>query len=480
MMESTATAASSNGQFDIEVGRKLHAQSMGVDVDRVSVVRLELDALLSQGTLIDVDVKGIAQFMATASFEELGIPIKDMRSKRYTTGKKYLIPHDYLSPLISLETQFRTSLLRWSLDIEGFRPWRYLKATAIDGKSAYENWREEWEKLQGLLSEAVAKIITDYPLLQAALVADFSEVAEEAWTAIRSRDAAYAQQRDAWAQDAAAHLDQQPDLSMALHTLGHVAWEQIYRGEDAAEREAFYEALQEHGLMLHGKKRGRAWTLEQAALHAWEEMQSRTFKARIVAKALGKLPSPERIQETVKATYRTGYLLNQADVIRQNQQAKAESQAIRQKELALSQAEQKMWAMRQAEMQHAREQLQEIASPFSEVMSKLKTQIYDDVMSLKAIIDERGYLPGRAGEKAKGLRELYNLMALQSDAKLEEALKALDTALIPTGDKKVKGVSKYDVLAISSALLEIANQTHASTTAEITDQFSGWNALELD
>ena len=468
-----------NGQvIDVEAGKLAHAEQYGVNKDNVSVIRLELNALLQQGTLIDVDVRGVRQFMSAASFEELGVPLKDMRSKRYRTGLKYLIPPEYVLRLQTIEARIRMSLTRYSKDIEGFRPWRYLKATAIEGKSAYELWKEEWDKLQLELNEAVDKIIEDYPLLQEALRMDFEDVAEEAWAAIRSRDKSYDEQRDVWIKNAVESLESVQILEVAAWRMAVAAWEQIFRGEDA-DRQTWIEEIADITKSLHGKKRGRQWTLEQVGQHCWEQMQWRAFSSRIVAQAVGKLPSPEKIKATVKATYRTGFLMNQAEVTAQSLLNQEMQLKLSQEEMKLSKEKSALWAMKQAELEHAKQQFAEMASPLKGLMDELMGQIGSDVKMLQEMIEEKGYLPGQASERAKGLRVLYNLSAVQSVPELESALTRLEESLVPK-TKKAKGEAKYNMQSVKNALLEIAETTHKSIAQSASSASSSWAALELD
>lgn len=53
----------------LDVLRSEHAEKVGVEPDRVEVVRLELDMLLERGTLVDIDVHGISMFTTRATWQ---------------------------------------------------------------------------------------------------------------------------------------------------------------------------------------------------------------------------------------------------------------------------------------------------------------------------------------------------------------------------------------------------------------------------
>jgi len=166
----------------IEELRKAHAEKIGVEEEQIRAVRMDLEKVRTLGTLVDVDVHGVSMFVRHASYDEWGIPKADMRALRLNRGSKDLIPHKYLGRLRSLEVRFRASLDRHSFILEGFRPYRWVPFTA------YEEWREEWDKLQEEWAEIKQDILDDYDSLRLQLRRDFIKIAAEAYEAIQARN----------------------------------------------------------------------------------------------------------------------------------------------------------------------------------------------------------------------------------------------------------------------------------------------------
>jgi hypothetical protein len=481
-------------QFDvIEAGKKLHAAKYNVEADKVTVVRMELSQLLQMGTLIDVDVNGISQFTTSASFEELGIPMADSRASRFTTGRKYLIPRKYVSKIQSIDVRYRSNLVTHSHDIEGFRPWRYLLGTAIEGQSAYEKWLEAHIKLDAELQTIVDSICDNWASIRDELISDFTKIGFEAWDALSIRSGL----------PAAVSLTWLSNMSPESNPLDEMmSWVAVQTASSGAEYRAAVTNPDAYvfpvsirlpdGSRLYPRTKGSALNTTTEPMRAvafdsltaaqdWAAVQisRRLFVDRIVAKALAKLPTPETIRSTVRATYRTGFLLNQHALTAEVAQASLLEVEARERKIAVTKAEQQIAAMKAAEMAHARDQLNQIASPFAEVMNQMRSRIFEDVTSLKSTLDKHGFLPGRAAERAKGIRELYHLLACERDEDLEAGLKALEDALAPKSTKTGGKTVKYDVGAVSAALIDIANVTHVSVENAMQHQYAGFDSLEI-
>ena len=102
--------------------REEHAQRLGIEPDRVHLVRLQLSQLAREGTLVDLDVQGLSRFTRHLSWEELGIEPPPKGAVKFTPGQKGLVPSRYLAPLETAAQQARTALQNLSYDISGFQP----------------------------------------------------------------------------------------------------------------------------------------------------------------------------------------------------------------------------------------------------------------------------------------------------------------------------------------------------------------------
>ncbi len=84
--------------------------------------------------------------------------------------------------------------------------------------------------------------------------------------------------------------------------------------------------------------------------------------------------------------------------------------------------ETKIQAMRDAEMENAREQSEQLASPFQEVFSAIRQRFAEDATTLLESIQKNGYVRGKGAEKGRGLIELFDLLAIHDDGDLRSAL----------------------------------------------------------
>ncbi|MCP4513966.1 MAG: hypothetical protein GY824_01885, partial [Delftia sp.] len=119
-------------------------------------------------------------------------------------------------------------------------------------------------------------------------------------------------------------------------------------------------------------------------------------------------------------------------------------------------------AMHEAEMEHARQQLDNIISPFDEVFQQLRSQIHQDVSAIAASIEKNGHLRGKVATRARSLVDTFRLLNAHGDEDLENALDALKDRLPtqrPTGAK-----TRYDTGAVLSQLGQIKEMTHQAAT----------------
>ena len=163
----------------IEQARHQHAALLGEEPDRVRTVRLDLDVLLTLGTLVDVDVRGLSLFTAQSTWEDLGVTESDVRRNRFSRPMIYLLPKKVLGKFNTLGARARNNLANHSFDVMGFRPWRWVPFTA------YRKWRKLHQKLTGEWDAARRTLILgEYDDLLAALERDLSVVAAETYATL--------------------------------------------------------------------------------------------------------------------------------------------------------------------------------------------------------------------------------------------------------------------------------------------------------
>ncbi len=406
----------------VEDRRRQHAERYGLEVDRVHAIQLDLQRLRELGTLVDIDIHGTSMFTGRATYAELGIPKNDLRRTRLKAGSKDLIPKLYIGRLRSLEVRFRQSLEKHSYPIGAFGSYRWVPYTA------YHKWREEWDALQVEWAELKQEILDHYDEFVDRLADDFRAIAGEAWAALRARS---------------------PNAVIVL--------------PDAAFEPDEYDEFVDY----------------------------------IVARAIAKLPSREAIEAGLYVDYRTALVLGQADIeadalarerLRQEREREAmelraeqEHQALelRQKQMAIWEKEQearlriaaeeaKLRAMHEAELEHARQQMREMVSPFQEIFDQLRAQIHDNVMEILDSVRKLGYVHGKiSNERIPGLVELFKLLNVHGDDELEAALQELQARLSaapPAGDSGKRDRVR-DSESIAAQLQAIANLTLESAEA---------------
>lgn len=387
----------------------------GLAVDQIGAVKFELDHLRKNGLLIDLNISGTSMFIRSTTWIELGIQdIDDPRTSRFTKGSKFLIPEDQIKKLRSIETQMRSLLDGLSFDVTGFRPYRWLPVTA------YEKFREKWAELTERFNQAKQEIIDNYDGYRDLVYADFRLIAEAAWKQIEKQGYSYA----------------------------------IVSGK-ALDRNEFIQA--------------------------------------IIQDALAKFPSINQVENDLKCDYVTALLYGQEELEAEKlrtQQLQNQVYEERQKRLALEHDERlrmerereqlrheaeinrlaeeeknaKIMAMWEAELQHAKEQLNQIASPLDEVFNDLRRRISGDVESMLESIKKNGYLKGKVAEKGKGLLDLFDLMAAHDDKQLRAKLVELRQAIGPDNKSRADG----DVRS-TEEIVSILNQIGDLTSKAVKD-----------
>jgi hypothetical protein len=381
----------------------------GLTGQTAKAVNIDVSRMLNEGLLIDIDLHGFSMLRVGVDWKELGISPEDRRRARITKGKKMIADPKYVRKLKSLEVRLRQSLDRYSYDLTGFRPWRWLPF------SAYDTWKEEWNQLLDDLHDFKMELVAALPEIKKENETYFKRVARKAWQSYNTKD------------DDAVIKTPEGDFfvgyedfesSIVEGALGKVPTKElILYGIQADYRTGYLIAPPEVS-----KMRAEAERAEAEAQAQWLENEERVAKIKAEeAEAQMKMNELERREMAERAAVR-----DRIDEIRKE------------------------------ELEKARREIQEGLSPMREAMLKFRSQMYEDVVSIAESLEKNGTLVGRVSGKAKSLKETYELLAgFTGDDDLEAALEQLDHAL---GTPSTDG-GAYNVGALNSALNKLMDVT---------------------
>lgn len=216
------------------------------------------------------------------------------------------------------------------------------------------------------------------------------------------------------------------------------------------------------------------------------------FVQHVIDVVLSKMPSEERIQAEIRVEYRTAILEDSADIQArlaayeqekiEIERARASQHAEWEKQHTVTEGErlkrQRMIEMHRMELEKAREQLQNMRSPWDEVVGAFHQQIHDEVLAILGIIKDRGFIPHQTVKRIKGLREMYDILAVQQDNQIEEALNQIESAMQVQAAKKTRSAAPHDAHLVGQALDELVEAV-AEGRGNAT-RVNEWTALELD
>ena len=215
------------------------------------------------------------------------------------------------------------------------------------------------------------------------------------------------------------------------------------------------------------------------------------FVATIVKRARAAMPSFQDIVEGLVLEYSTAVLVSPAAIERdlaerdeirrarrlieeQAQLEEARIRAERQRVEAESRERERLLVeMRQAELAHYRQQLEQMASPIAEVFHRLRAQMFEDAQAVLATMERNeGRLIGPAVRKARGMIESFRLLNALDDQKLEGLLTRMEAHL---------EAPERDAGAVEDALRQIAAVTRESAReVQKLVKPSRWGAIRLE
>jgi len=392
-------------------------EKTGFEIDRIGVVRLQLNQLLSEGILIDLDITGESMFTRQADWSEVGIQAGEIRSSRLTRGQKFLISEERIKNLRSVTTRMRQWLEKMTNDITGFRPWRYLNY------KRYEDWVERWGALLNEFQSAKQDILDHYDKDIEDLKRDYEEIAERSWQSIRSlgyeaiiyNDRAFTDKTEFAQYMIERVLEKVP----SKHTIELVL--------QADYRVSIIEGqgqIEEHYL------KSETIRAEAAVVRAQAEAKIAIEKAKLNAQLDEEYAQARMLQEQERHNSEMNLLAEQ------------EKRA-------------KIDAMIRAEADHIRQQFAKEVSPIEEVFTQLRKEMAEICLGAAESVKKNGYVRGKTAEKLRGLVEFYQLSSIQEDPVLLQKLQELRKAVGPVGDERTKDMPERSPEEVIGALKQV-------------------------
>lgn len=398
-------------------------------------IHMQLAKLRQEGILVDLDITGTGIFQKTPNWLELGIPEfdGDPRAKQFTKGTKFLSIPEKVAKIKSFESRLRQNLDKHTFEVAGFRPFRWLPYTA------YQSWRTKHDEIVADAQQYVIEQMIDHHSENVDYVAsEYTQIAEAAWLSATT-------------------------------------------GENTSGRRTqLYKFVQ-----LWDKEKRETLYLDHEG-----------FVSYIVSKVISQIPTVEDISEKLKFDYMTALIYGEEDIaadeaaaanIRaqvdfEREKADLENQLLREQvrsqawniQHEQTQKEQMLEAMRQAEYDHHKQQLQDTVSPFVEVYRQAMYQFVDHAKDMLESIKKNKHVRGKVAERGRGLLDIYNLLVIpgMGDDRMMEYLKELRNLIGPeiTDNRSTE--------AITAKLQDIINM-EAEISADMVTEPTTFSYLEI-
>lgn len=436
LVEQPAPVAAPDPDADLlQAAREAHAARFAAgDVGRVQTVTLELDWLRRNGALVDVDVTGMSMLAGTISLRELGFPedvaiaaigqvimsLADSKqlpefiigfNRRSESVSMAFCRPVYLRSAKSLESQVRQALGRFSYR-KGLE--RVLGSYYWIPVTAYEAWKADFDQRHAALEEVKANLAADMPGYRHEVAAGWRLIAREAYAAICKRV-------DGFAVGEAEFADR-----LVQAATGHLPTPESVAGI----------TLDYNTPVLLVPSQVEAELARRDAIHSRREIEA----AKAAAEAAEQWSAQRQVEaETFQAM--------------REREAEAEARIQMERDRATFERR-RLEAMHEAELEHARRQIAEMESPFTQVLESLRAEIFETVQAVLVSIRKHGRILGKTAEQAENLIANFRLLNVAGDQDLERLLNDLHTAL---GQKGVD--SARDAAAVNQALTAIAEET---------------------
>lgn len=394
---------------DLE-GRKAFAIAQGVDPNKIQSVQMQLEILRRNGILVDLDVRGESMFSRAATWLETGVWDRETQ-EYFTRGRKSFFPK-HEKKIKSIVARMRQNLADYP-KIAGFHPWSWINWRA------YPTWKAEQERLTQEFEDAKKDLLDHYDSELETVLQDYRHIA-------------------------------------------HNAWVRLVSGRGYS------------GAILHG-----------TAYDTEEE-----FTDAMIAGLLAKAPTPDDIRSRLVADYTTALVygdqdLAAAEVEAENIRAGIEAASASRREAYLqahileqqiqheaamqrlerSEREIKLDAMRQAEIEHARQYIQEVGNPFVQVVQDMRNRMAEKAQQMLESVQKNGFLKGKVAEFGRGLLEFYDIMACHDDQELRMRLERLNAEIGPSGtERNIPNIESLlgQIVYLSNAEAEELTETTSS------------------
>lgn len=386
------------------------ADELGLDLDKIAKIRLEMDTLRRTGILLDITINGATLFERKAEFMELGIADDDKKVERYSPGSKYLLPKEVYGRLKSVVTQIRALAEDYGEDISGFYPYRWYSY------KAYWAFRLKWDKLVAKFDEIRSEIMTNYDFYREGIIEDYAETARTAWDAITKQGYG----------------------AIILET----------RGQKRAflNKNTFVDAIVDAALSAYPSYQKIESELKAdyrvGVVYADTDFQHEYLKKEALKNEANAIE--------FEAEMKKMEALNEArHVMKMNQLAEEE------KEVQIE-------AMLKAEMGRIRQSISDELTPLEQVVEAWRGRIAKDCQEIYDSLKKNGFLKGKVAQKAAGLVTFYDLVATHNDRELREKLVILRNEIGTIGDERTAETLPRDAQKIAATIEAIMDLAHKS------------------
>jgi hypothetical protein len=422
--------------------------------DRVNRYYLRVNHMRKLGVLVDLDIHGFSMFTKRVRWVELGIPAGDARSKQFTSGSKHLIPRKYIKRFECLDSRFRNSLKRYSLETDGFRPYRWISY------KAYPKWKEEMAGIGAELDALKAEIIDAYPAIRAEMVEQYTEIAHKVWDANVTRRG--------------GSDDDALDMGDGL----------VFQGREALVKHIVDRALsmlptpEEVNVCIYVSYRTAAM-LSQADVEE-DHLAAEMFRTAAAKQA----ESTAYWDEKAEAKRRLVREEEDAErrVIHEREWAQRDMvrEAVRERRIENDEREIALQTMREEERRRIRRIIHDTISPMEEGFLRERAALHQGLVEVVDAIKDRGCVHGKRQEKMQNLIERYrNLASLLDGGELDIQLDSLEEALarrVPHPNRK--GETQVDAEQVTQAAMELIQLT-ADAARRMAQEFNGTRAGAL-
>lgn len=251
-----------------------------------------------------------------------------------------------------------------------------------------------------------------------------------------------------------------------------------------------------------------AWQRQEfgeTAVEAWQAFKDRNpeydiplvaFREKLIREAHAALPTREDLLDKIYFTFSTAIITTGADVLEDvTRKERLEHLRTRERELTrtleLEQdvarqmlveqertAIRKERAMQEAILEHAREELDRMGSPFQTVLNQVESQLNETMLKMADAINKHGFPRRQTLEALQNAVQQYRALSFSQDTRLDAELRELEAAIsVPANAKR--GEPTRDTDRLTKAILTIADATKAAAI-KVAQDVSGSKGGRID